>query len=208
MDSRIGGHIALGLRLLLAGTLLLAGWGKLSDVRRGWSHQDRATVSRVLLPMMEIYLSGVLLLGWRTWLGASFATLFLLLATVYLLTAGRGDACHCFGVAHATPWPVALARNTLLLGLALGLLWLTWPQDPAALSPPWGAGAGEIFVVAGLGLVWVIAITLLHGGWSLAMAALCASHTPSATGKSRRTGWRGAAFFLPRPGPPCSGWGS
>lgn len=167
-DGGVDGYIVLGLRLLLAGTLLLAGWGKLSDVGQGWSHQDRTVGGRSILPVAEIYLSGVLLLGWRAWLGASFTTLFLLLATAYLLTAGRGNACHCFGAAHETPWPVALARNALLIGLALGLLWLTWPQAPDALLPPWGAGAGEIFVVAGLSLAWVIAITLLHGGWSLA----------------------------------------
>ncbi len=124
-------HVQLLLRLLVGGLLLLAAATKLAD-----RNAFRAAVAdyevlpaalerpfAALLPLVELTLGGLLLLGLATeaaaWLAVPVFLSFAIAIAANLLR-GRDFNCHCFGAAQSDQigWP-ALTRSLLLAGAAL-----------------------------------------------------------------------------------------
>ncbi len=116
-------------RLLLAVIFIISGLAKLAD--RPGSRQAMldfgvptklALLSAVLLPLVELFVAGLLILSVSAWWGALGALALLLLFTTavgYHLTRGHTPQCHCFGQVSSEPigWPT-LVRNLVLSALA------------------------------------------------------------------------------------------
>lgn len=120
-------------RLLIGGLFLVAGAAKWGDpaslatqIRAiGLTPADAAMPLSLFIPTLELLLGAGLVAGY--WRGAHWLGVFLLTAvfTVALARAaalGVAEACACFGAAFPMSLPWALARNTLILAVAL----MTW----------------------------------------------------------------------------------
>jgi len=124
-------HIQLLLRLLVGGLLVLAAVTKLADrnaFRSAVAEYDvlPAALERpfaALLPLVELTLGGLLLLGLATEAAAWLAVPVFLSFAIAIggnLLRGRDFNCHCFGAVQSDQigWP-ALTRSLLLAGAAL-----------------------------------------------------------------------------------------
>ncbi len=107
--------------LALAVAFALAATGKLQDRRFASNAFLSGSAASLALPVAELYLSGMLLFCPYIWLSALLVTIFLIPATFYLLTLGRGRPCSCFGTQHRMPWGLSILRNLVLLSGALYL---------------------------------------------------------------------------------------
>jgi uncharacterized membrane protein YphA (DoxX/SURF4 family) len=141
--------LSFGARIILAGVLISAGWLKVIN-----PHEAAAAVQayRLLptgvatyvgygLPIFEILLGLVLLIGWRTRVAASVTAA---LMTIFIIGVGsawvRGLSidCGCFGgggvVAKGhTHYAQEIARDLLFVGLSVWLIRL--PASALALNP-------------------------------------------------------------------------
>ena len=137
-------------RLVLAAVFLVAGFGKLADLK-GSRQAMRdfgvppvlADPFGVLLPLAEIVVAVALIPTVWAWWGA-LGALALLLTFVggigYNLARGRTPDCHCFGQIHSAPagWPT-LIRNLILAAIAGFVIW-----HPASSTA--GADLGTWFI--------------------------------------------------------------
>lgn len=161
------GRLALAAVLAVAGVAKLADRDGSADAARGLGVPRRlAPAVALLLPSLELALAAGLLAG-PTARGACLAALAVLTAftaaTAAVLVRGEGVSCHCFGRLSAAPLrPSALARNGVLLALALALV--TAPGAPGPGLGTWLgtlSGAGRLAVALGVALVAVTA----SGAW-------------------------------------------
>jgi uncharacterized membrane protein YphA (DoxX/SURF4 family) len=112
--------VVLGVVLLVSGALKVTGW-------RVWREHARnlglpATVA-VAVPVAELVLGAMLVVGlWRR-LAALAAAALLVVFTVFLvrlLASGSQEPCACFGTLSRKPVArAAVVRNLVLLGLAV-----------------------------------------------------------------------------------------
>jgi peroxiredoxin/uncharacterized membrane protein YphA (DoxX/SURF4 family) len=122
--------VLLGARLLLAAVFLVAGIGKLLDLKgakeamEGFGIPSRySSQAGIALPIVELVIAALLLPKATAWWAAIAA--FLLLAAfiagiTYNMAQGRHPDCHCFGQFHSGPagWRT-LIRNSVLAAIAL-----------------------------------------------------------------------------------------
>jgi peroxiredoxin/uncharacterized membrane protein YphA (DoxX/SURF4 family) len=117
-------------RILLAAVFIVAGVGKLLDLRGAKAAMEGfglpssiARPAAIALPIAEIVVAILLLPKATAWYGAIGAMVLLgafALAIAYNMSQGRHPDCHCFGQIHSEPagWPT-LIRNVVLGGVAL-----------------------------------------------------------------------------------------
>lgn len=158
----------LGVRVLLAAVLLVAGVGKLADragtrrsLRDFGAPEITVPAVAVLLPVAEIAMAIALLpAATATWAAAAAAVLLALFAAgiARVLRSGQRPDCHCFGAMHSRPVTArTLARTGALALLAAG----------AAV-----AGTEQLSAVRWLGeLSFIELLALLEGIALLALAA-------------------------------------
>ncbi len=112
--------IALGLVLLLSGALKLTAMS-------AWRTQARAlgvpSAVAVVVPVVELSLGALMVVGWGRRLAALAAAVLLVGFTVFLvrlLRSGRAAPCACFGSLSRRPvgWG-SVARNLGLIALAV-----------------------------------------------------------------------------------------
>lgn len=124
-------HVQLFLRLVLGGLLALAGVTKVADrasFRQAVAEYGMLPIAleapfAALLPIVELTLGALLLLGLGTTAAAAIATPIFLTFTLAIgvnLARGRSFNCHCFGAVSSDTigWP-ALLRSLLLAAGAL-----------------------------------------------------------------------------------------
>lgn len=148
---RVAGIMSIGCRLLLTGVWLYAGGSKVGDldasVRAVKAYQllpsAVAELVGAALPLVEIGLGLLLLLGMATRLAAAVSALLLAAFTAGIASAwarGLRIDCGCFGgggelAADQTPsYGFELGRDLFLLAAAGVLLWLPrtrWSLDGA-----------------------------------------------------------------------------
>jgi uncharacterized membrane protein YphA (DoxX/SURF4 family) len=152
------GALALGARIVLAVTFLLAAVAKLAHRQRVVAQMDdilgprAAPTAAVVVPSVEIGLALALLFATQSALPAWLAAGVLLVFTAVLIWAqARRVPCPCFGGgASARPvGPAAVVRNGVLLGLAvIGSGSIDGATAPATLM--WVAVLGAVTA----GTVW------------------------------------------------------
>jgi uncharacterized membrane protein YphA (DoxX/SURF4 family) len=141
--------LATVLRLVLAGVLITAGWLKLPDpaesVRavRAYQLLPEAIVPTVGhgLPLLEIVVGLLLLVGFATRFAAAVAGVLMLAFIIGIASAwarGLTIDCGCFGgggtvAANQTKYLQEIVRDTGLL-LAAAFL-VVWPQSRFSLDP-------------------------------------------------------------------------
>jgi len=122
------GALALGARIVLAVTFLLAAVAKLANRQRVVAQMEdilgprAAPTAAVVVPSVEIGLALALLSAPHRALPAWLATAVLLVFTAVLIRAqARRVPCPCFGGGASTRpvGPAAIVRNGVLLGLAV-----------------------------------------------------------------------------------------
>lgn len=121
------------LRLVLSAIFLLAGIGKLLDlkgsekaVKEFGVPESLAKPLGIILPLAEISLAISLLFVETSWFGAIGATILLLMfigGMLWQMKQGNAPDCHCFGQIHSEPVSVkSLLRNVVFIVLALSLV--------------------------------------------------------------------------------------
>jgi hypothetical protein len=115
----------------LAALLIVAGAGKLMQSRDLIDALEAtrvpyalASASAVALPVLELILATALLTLRGQLLASTFAATFILLASFtawlgYVVMRGLQVRCGCFGGSHNVVSPTAIARNGVLLAVAL-----------------------------------------------------------------------------------------
>ena len=155
-------------RLLLASVFALAGFTKLRDLARARADfESLGLPARIVptlslcLPLIELGIGALLLIGPLTHLGAAGALGLLTIFTTVIgvnLWRGRQATCACFGsLTRAHIGPTTLARNGCLMAVA-GVLLLPSPKissDFVALSP----------TVLLIGTVAIFGCLVLFGAW-------------------------------------------
>lgn len=112
------------LRLFLAGVFLIAGIGKLLDLKGSEKAvkdfgvpQDLAKAFGTALPVVEIIIAVLLLFISTSWFGAISGTLLLLTfisGMLWQMKLGNAPDCHCFGQIHSEPvGKKSLLRNII-----------------------------------------------------------------------------------------------
>lgn len=145
----MAGIVSTGCRLLLAGVWFYAGLSKVGDlnavVRAVKAHQllPGAVAEWVgaALPLVEIGLGLLLLLGMATRLAAAVSTLLLAAFTAGIVSAwvrGLRIDCGCFGgggelaAGQSPDYGFELGRDLVLLAAAGAVLW--WPRTRWSLD--------------------------------------------------------------------------
>lgn len=126
-------YVLLLARIILAVVFLVAGIGKLLDLKGSKSAmlgfglpESLARPAAIALPIVELITAVLLIPKSTAWWGAILA--FLLLAAfvagiAYNMSKGRAPDCHCFGQIHSEPaGPRTLIRNGLLGAVALFII--------------------------------------------------------------------------------------
>ena len=145
-DERITSWIGLAARLILGGVLLVAGALKigtpLASARAVQAYQifpfDVAAVIGYALPVVEVAVGGLILLGLFTRISAAVGTLIMVAFIIGIASAwarGLSIDCGCFGGGglvdpSETRYGFDIARD---IGLALCGAWLVW-RPRTALS--------------------------------------------------------------------------
>jgi len=126
-------YVLLFARIFLAVVFLIAGIGKLLDLKGSKSAmlgfglpESLAAPAAIALPIAELIAAILLIPKSTAWWGALLA--FLLLAAfvggiAYNMSKGRAPDCHCFGQIHSEPaGSRTLIRNGLLGAVALFII--------------------------------------------------------------------------------------
>lgn len=156
-------------RTMLGVLFLRSAWGKFADVpgfARGLAAYQLLPAWAIaplawLLPLTELALAAAFLIGWLLPLAAALAGLLLAgftAALVVNLRRGRVIACNCHGSSQHTPisWGL-VARNTLLVGLALLLVTLAPAHAlPAAVVGQWQHEAALLLSWAALPMLMLV----------------------------------------------------
>jgi Methylamine utilisation protein MauE len=169
--------VLLAVQAGLAASLLVAATGKLvargafaATLRQSRLPDALAGPLGVVVPAVELALSLAVALGTGTVLSASLAATVALLAafTAWLAwTAGRGLRidCACFGPLSREVGPGTIARNVVLLGVAVGGLVLSvrtaTPFSGPFLLKVMGAGAAGMTLALGVGLAAALPMLVL-----------------------------------------------
>jgi len=135
----------LAARLVLGVIFLFSGVGKalssraLVDVIMDYRLLSRrqARIAAPLLPVGEIVLGGLCIVGVGLPIAASLIALLLLVFTMAIainLARGRRFACNCFGDSKMAIGPAALLRNSLLLVLAVFVAVRSLPLHSLAMT--------------------------------------------------------------------------
>lgn len=147
------------LRITLASVFAFAGIAKLRDIGASRQMLREFGVPELvagllgwLLPVLELATVVALMsAAWAPW-GAASATALLSVFTGLMLVniaLGRRPRCRCFGQVAAEPIGVStVARNMVLLGLALLVMTNALRQDDALVLRWAGANAGRVLGVA------------------------------------------------------------
>lgn len=134
-------RLFLGGIFLWAGLVKIQGMGSFADNIDAFKLFPAAIVNllAVSLPLLEIIIGGMLLIGWQKRQAAFAGMLLLAVFTLVLLQAqvrGLTVDCGCFGDSNdmkSTPW-VALGRDLVLLaGAVLLYLRIAW-VEPAPVG--------------------------------------------------------------------------
>lgn len=184
-------YALLGARLLLAAVFIVAGIGKLLDLKGAKSAMEGFGIPQrfsgqaaILLPVAELITAALLIPKATAWWGA-LAALALLGAFVaaigYNMANGRHPDCHCFGQIHSEPagWST-LVRNAILGAIGLFVVlygtdrWSFSHGDTGMSSAAWIANLSTwetvatvvgIAAIAVLGaLVWLVVHLLGQNG--------------------------------------------
>lgn len=186
-------------RLVLGGTWILAGLSKLrqresvSDTLSNFGIPDRLglAIGRAL-PWLECGLGCLLLAGYRTTYAAATSTVLLAIFIVAIsvnLWLGRSFECNCFGQTGGQISWLLVARNLVLLGLALVIA--VRPSSYMSFDAPTGRTVGSMSTPPAVDAVPVLMITAaVFAGWFL-----CTSMWRSALVIARAEG--GPALGLP-----------
>jgi thiol-disulfide isomerase/thioredoxin/uncharacterized membrane protein YphA (DoxX/SURF4 family) len=162
-------------RLVLAVVFILAGVGKLSDLKGSRKAITEfglpavlASPLALLLPLAELGVGAALIAASSAWWGALAALGLLVLFVVGIsinLARGRKPDCHCFGQLHSAPagWKT-LARNGVLAAVAGFVLWAGYEGGGAGPSALFWLGALSTAQLLGL-LGGVVVLSLLAGQW-------------------------------------------
>lgn len=154
--------ILLVARLVLAGTFLVAGIGKLADLAGSRQAVQSfgvpvrlAPLAGLALPIGELVVAVALIPVATAWWGALGALLLLitfLAAIGYNISQGRTPDCHCFGQIHSEPaGPRTMVRNGILAALAASIVALGF-GNPGSSAVAWFgdvSGTGQIRIVLG-----------------------------------------------------------
>ena len=172
-------YVLLVARIILAVVFLVAGIGKLLDLKGSKSAmlgfglpESVAQPASIALPIVELITAILLIPKSTAWWGAILA--FLLLAAfvggiAYNMSKGRAPDCHCFGQIHSEPaGPSTLIRNGLLGAVALFII--IFGTDRWSFSHG-NAGASLLGWMGDLS-TWEIIATLLFIGLIVAVAAI------------------------------------
>lgn len=138
--------IVLILRIVLAAVLLFAAYTKLKQSYLVFALSIDAyqllpswavlAVAR-FLPWFELILGILLLAGWRLpWTSIASSALLGFFFAILLYSYGKGKTidCGCFGVGEALS-PRTLARDGLLFGASLALVWFVRNSAPCDTVP-------------------------------------------------------------------------
>jgi peroxiredoxin/uncharacterized membrane protein YphA (DoxX/SURF4 family) len=184
-------YALLGARLLLAAVFIVAGIGKLLDLKGAKAAMEGfgvpANLSRpaaILLPVAELAIALFLIPTSTAWYAAIAALALLgvfIAAIAYNMSRGRHPDCHCFGQIHSEPagWST-LIRNSVLSAVALFIVlygtdrWSFSHGDAGESAVDWISdlstwetvvsivGIGALLVLAGL--VWLVVHLLGQNG--------------------------------------------
>lgn len=169
-------NVLLVIRLILAGVFIVAGVGKLADLRGSVQAMRDFGIPEKLakpfgyaLPIVEIVVAFALFPNVTVRLGAAGAMLLLLAFIVGIsINMARGSApdCHCFGQIHSEPagWRT-LIRNSALAAMAALLLFVGW-SNPGTSPVDWVVEL-TIFERIVLGGGGVVLALLAVQGWVL-----------------------------------------
>jgi peroxiredoxin/uncharacterized membrane protein YphA (DoxX/SURF4 family) len=119
-------YALLAARVLLAAVFLIAGLGKLLDLRGSKAAMQGfglpaslAGPAAIILPLVEIVTAVLLIPKDTAWYGAILAAVLLglfVIGIAYNMARGRHPDCHCFGQIHSEPAGI----RTLVRNIALG----------------------------------------------------------------------------------------
>lgn len=166
----------LGLRLLLAVVLAVAGIAKLADrdgsaaALEGFGTPTRlARPGGVVLALFEVAIAVSLLVGGVAWWGLLAATGLLALFTVMIgLTMTRGTAtdCHCFGQLHSAPVGWRTLARTGTLAAVGGVAVVAAPRAAHTSLVGWIAelSAPEVAAIA---IAALLLMVIVAQGWFL-----------------------------------------
>lgn len=161
-------------RLALAAVFVLAGVGKLLDlkgsqeaVRNFGVPQSLARPAGIALPIVELVIALLLIPASTAVFGAIAAFLLMLLfigGIAFNLAKGNQPDCHCFGQLHSAPaGPRTLIRNALFAAVALFIVVFGW-DDAGASVIGWGGDmSGFDWLVLILGIFLIAAVAA--EGW-------------------------------------------
>ena len=172
-------YVLLLARIILAVVFLVAGIGKLLDLKGSKSAmlgfglpESLATPAAIVLPIVELITALLLIPTQTAWWGAILSFLLLgafVAGIAYNMSKGRAPDCHCFGQIHSEPaGPRTLIRNGLLGAVALFII--LFGTDRWSFSHG-NAGASLLGWMGDLS-TWEIIATILFIALIVAVAAI------------------------------------
>lgn len=166
-------YFLLTLRIVLAGVFLVAGIGKLLDLKGSQSAviafgvpEGLAKPMAILLPLAEITIALSLLFIGTSWFGAIGSSILLLIFTggmLWQLKQGNAPDCHCFGQIHSEPVGTkSLVRNVGFAVLALVLV-VSGREDQGLPITELASSLAEVMqIIFGLIIIGFLFILLLY----------------------------------------------
>jgi uncharacterized membrane protein YphA (DoxX/SURF4 family) len=167
----VGWVVVITLRVILGTVLLVAGFAKLksSPSSSFIAVDSQAGLVRVVLPVVEILLGTLILVGqWLSVVAPSGLLLFLafVLYSLWRLTKGDLSPCNCFGqLSKSITGVQTIIRNSLLLALASVLAITTLFPDAVGVLATNGPTTAEdlaaVVILSSIGLVSLYLIELV-----------------------------------------------
>lgn len=160
------------LRLLLAGTFVLAAAGKVSrpsDFRKALAGFGMAPAlarwTAVLIPAVEFGTAAMLIVTRLAIWGGIAAVALLLTFTAAIavnLAYGRKPDCHCFGNLRVAPiGPAALVRNFAFTAAASCIVWQAQSRDGVTSLMEWQNGQLLLLII----VIAVLTVAVVTEGW-------------------------------------------
>ncbi len=114
------------------------------------------------IPVIELFVGALLLLGIYPRKLSAVAVVMLLVFSAALLRMWRKgvSGCGCFGEASESA-PSGLARNAILIALALAFVVLP-EQEPGVWAHDWRSVSAQLTVVLGAVCAWPLAVALFN----------------------------------------------